>query len=923
MSQASAGAERLTNEPHALDSEVRAALELMPQLVWTTTAQGYHDYYNERWYAFTGMPRPGDPTASAEGWNWKTYLHPDDFERTITLWAECLRTGAPYEIEYRFREAATGAYRWFLARALPMFDASGAIRRWFGTCTDIHEQVLTAQRLAATRGELELTNDRLREQAAALESQTDELQVMTEELIERTAVAEASQEAAEEERARARGILEGTADAYFLLDAEFRFVDVNPAMERGGRIPRQELLGRFVWDVFPAVKGSEVERHYRQVAATQVEAHFTHDYSDGRLELVADIDAYPTPLGGVAIFWRDVTERERANAERARLLAELSAERERLHSLILHLPAPIALLAGPAHRHEIVNDAYRRVSGGGRDVTGLTLVEAFPELAGQGLFELFDQVYETGEPWAGRETLVRYDRDGTGIADHWFDIRLQPVRDETGQVTAILDFAADVTAQVRARHDVERLLGETERVRATLAEANRQLVEQQLELELTNQQLQDNAVELEAQTEELHVTVETLAERTADAEASTSRARFSGDVGRAITAGETLAAMMQRCCQSAVDHLRAAFCRVWVLDADDPVLVLTASAGLYTHLDGGHSRVPVGQFKIGQIAAERRPHVTNAVRGDPRVPEQAWAEREGMVAFAGYPLVIGDEMVGVFAMFSRQALSDAEVAAFETGATAMSIAVSNARLFASERRARVVAEEANQSKSEFLAMMSHELRTPLNAIGGYAELLQLGIRGAVTPAQLEDLERIRRSQRHLLGLINGVLTYAKVDAGAVEYTVEAVPMDEVLATCEALLAPLVRAKNLAFHFTDCDSRLVARADGEKVQQIVINLLSNAVKFTDVGGTVILTCKSAEGGPVAVSVSDTGCGIDANHLERVFQPFVQIDAKLTRTQEGTGLGLSISRELARGMGGDILAESALGEGSTFTLLLPAY
>jgi signal transduction histidine kinase len=227
---------------------------------------------------------------------------------------------------------------------------------------------------------------------------------------------------------------------------------------------------------------------------------------------------------------------------------------------------------------------------------------------------------------------------------------------------------------------------------------------------------------------------------------------------------------------------------------------------------------------------------------------------------------------------------------------------------------------------EFLATMSHELRTPLNAIGGYAELIELGIRGPVTSEQRSDLARIQQSQRHLLGLINGVLNYARVEAGAVHYSVENVSLAEVLAACEAVMAPQVRLRGLTLDHASCDRSLRVRADGEKLQQIVLNLMSNAVKFTEPGGRIALRClASAEdgrlGATVRVQVSDTGIGIDPDQLERVFEPFVQIDASLTRTREGTGLGLAISRDLARGMGGELSAESAPGGGSTFTLVLP--
>ena len=236
--------------------------------------------------------------------------------------------------------------------------------------------------------------------------------------------------------------------------------------------------------------------------------------------------------------------------------------------------------------------------------------------------------------------------------------------------------------------------------------------------------------------------------------------------------------------------------------------------------------------------------------------------------------------------------------------------------------ARQRADEANRAKSEFLAVMSHELRTPLNAIGGYAELLEIGIHGPISPEQRTALERIQRSQRHLLDLINGVLNYAKIDAGAVVYNLVDVLLDEVLATCQALTSPQIRARALSFHYAGCDLPLTVRADPEKLQQVVLNLLSNAIKFTEPKGRVTMECADIGDGQIVVRISDTGGGIAADQLERVFQPFVQVDSKLTRTKEGTGLGLAISRDLARGMGGDLTVESEPGIGSKFTLSLPA-
>lgn len=231
--------------------------------------------------------------------------------------------------------------------------------------------------------------------------------------------------------------------------------------------------------------------------------------------------------------------------------------------------------------------------------------------------------------------------------------------------------------------------------------------------------------------------------------------------------------------------------------------------------------------------------------------------------------------------------------------------------------ARRVAEAASASKGRFLSMMSHDLRTPLTAIAGYAELLE---RVLADGTEADYAATIGQAAREVSRLIDDVLSFAQLESGRVTVRPAPVSMPDAIHRAAMLVRPRLEETGVSFETSDCEG-VAARADGDRLQQILLNLLSNAIKFTPRGGRVEMRCEARDR-RVRIVVADSGIGIPEDQMERIFEPFVQLDAGAVAAGHGVGLGLAISRDLARAMDGDITAARSHHGGASFIVDLPA-
>jgi PAS domain S-box-containing protein len=390
------------------------------------------------------------------------------------------------------------------------------------------------------------------------------------------------------------------------------------------------------------------------------------------------------------------------------------------------------------------------------------------------------------------------------------------------------------------------------------------------------------------------------------------------DVSIAFGKEESLKTILAECSQAIVRHLHAAFARIWTLSNDGKVLELQASAGMYTHLDGPHSHIPLGQFKIGIIAQERKPHLTNDVLNDPRITDRAWAEKEGMASFAGYPLSVGERTIGVLAMFSRQQLTPDTTETLASGADLIAQGIERKR--AQEALQMTQAELARVSRlttmGELAASIAHEVNQPLTAVTNNSNaclrlLAASNLKPEVLRRVLEEIVADATRASTVVTRIRGFIKKAPAEKNKLN-------MNEVIQEVLTLADRELYENRVRLDRQLTGALPLVLADRVQMQQVLLNLIMNGIEamaeVTNRPRSLCMQSRIDESGDILVAVRDSGTGLGSG-ADRVFTPF------FTTKANGMGMGLSISRSLVESHGGRLWAAPNVPHGAVFYFTLP--
>jgi PAS domain S-box-containing protein len=668
-------------------------------------------------------------------------------------------------------------------------------------------------------------------------------------------------------------------------DAEFRVVCWNPAAERIFGYSAAEAVGQHVVFLVPPAARESVQQVWRQLATGHRNTGNTNENltKDGRIILCK---WYNTPLTsangklvGAVSLAEDVTEQRR--------LEESLRASEQRHRLFAENVTDAIWTMNMSGQFTYMSPSVRQMLGyAPEEVCGLPVFQILTppsvDLAAKQLAESVAEAQAGRHVTPGHMELEFCRKDGSTF---WGEISFGGTYDAEGKLVDFQGITRDITGRRQAEERQTRML-------TRLQGVNR---------------LQEELL-LPAPLEEKFKKITAVAVKLLDLDFCRIWQAKPGDL------------CAEGCIHAtAADESHACRCRTRCLH-------LMASSGRYTHVNGGHRRVPVGCYKIGRIASgENNKFLTNSVTTDPQVADHEWAKSLGLVSFAGYKLRgARGEPFGVLAMFAKHPITTEDDLFLDNLAEMTSMVISDAQAGEELRRTREQAIAASRAKSTFLATMSHEIRTPMTVILGYADLLLDPSLEVST--RNNYLAVVRRSGEQLLCLINDVLDLSKIEAGKLTLNPGPCNLMALLAEVAGMMQPRAqqRGNSLAVEYAGEIPQTV-HTDGARLRQALVNLVGNAVKFTEHGSVRIRASFLPQWRPgrpaVKIEVIDTGIGIRRESLGQLFQPFTQVDDSTARKYGGSGLGLAISRQLADMLGGEVTVKSEFGRGSNFTLTVP--
>ena len=911
---------------------LRDLIEMIPGLVICAHPDGSAEFANRAWQEYTGCS-----SGQLTGWGWQTVIHPDDVTKFSSEWSASPTAEKPFESEARMRRA-DGHYNWFSIRRGPAVSETPS--------SNVSLRILIA---------FQDINERKESQV-------------------KLQLSEALQQA----------FCDNSPNLIWLEDRQGRYLYANKEFQSALCVTEEQVKGKTDEELFSVKQAAAFQAKNLQVLETGTRVRFEDVFfrEDGQRALIVqkiplfDADGVVYAIGSVAT---DITERQQ----------EESARRysEDKHRLVVETANDAIISMDDTGTIQFANPASTRIFGyDPAELIGKALTVLMPKFMRELHENGFRRYLDTGQRhinWQGTElTALRKNgqefpveisfgeltRDGhkifTGFirdiskrrqAEDKLRASERTLRELTETIPQMLWSAEeDGTLNYCNQRTLDYTGLSAEEVqgsgwltavhpddveKATRAWLGSVESGQAFQCEFRFRRAPDgyrwcisNAVplrDLEGKVIRWFGTVVDLHDWREAQEAlhaiQTRQVAVRADVSLAFGQKESLEAILHECAESLVRHLDAAFARIWTLSPDGRMLELRASAGLYTHLNGAHSQIPIGQLKIGAIAREQKHVLTHDIINDPRISNKAWAANEGMSSFAGYPLLAGTRTLGVMAMFSRKPLAPGTAEALASTADLIAQGIERKRaedeLRLSERNLQMTqAELARVSRlttmGELAASIAHEVNQPLTAVvnNGSACLRLLANRNLEPDVLRQALEGIIADGTRASAVLARIRAFIKKEAAEKsELNVSEVIQEVLILAGHELYENQVSLENQLTN--DLPSVL---ADRVQLQQVLLNLIMNGIEamaaVTDRPRLLGVQSRIDQSGDVLVAVSDTGTGF-GTAAERVFTPF------FTTKANGLGMGLSISRSLVEGHGGRLWATHNSPHGAVFSFTLP--